>query len=70
LPHFTALLEKLFLLVNHVKTKTNLLKPRLMANAKRPLSRSQQSGYYIVYLSLKSERCQQCSMLQRISFIG
>jgi len=47
--------------------KQNLLKPRLFkANAKRALLRSQQSGYCIAYLSLKSERCQQWSMLSAL----
>jgi len=41
-----------------------------MTNAKEALSRSQKSGYYMVYLSLESERCQQWSMLSHISFIG
>ena len=34
--------------------------------AKKALSRSQQSGYYTACLSLKSERCQQWSMLSAL----
>jgi len=68
--------------VNHVKTKTNLLKPRLLieadakqalprsqqsgSDAKQALPRSQQSGYCITYLRVKSERCQQRSMLSAV----
>jgi len=63
LPHFTASLEKLFLLANNVERKNKLAKTKTEENAKQALSKSQQSGYYIAYLSLKSERCQQWSML-------
>ena len=35
-------------------------------NEKQALSRSQQSGYYIACLSLKSDRCQQWSMLSAL----
>jgi len=40
-----------------------------MPNAKQALPRSQQSGYYIAYLSLKNERCQQWSMLSALLVI-
>jgi len=64
LPHFTASLEKLFSLVNHVKTNKNL--PKMKKNAKQALPRSQQRGYYIACLSLKGGRCQKWRMLSAL----
>jgi len=58
LPHFTASLEKLFSLVNHVKTKTNLLKMKKMQN----------KHYQEVSKAATVLACQQWSMV--ISFIG
>jgi len=34
-PHTIASLERIFLLGNHVKTRTNLLKPRIKETAKQ-----------------------------------
>jgi len=58
--------KTIFTIVNHGKRKTHLLKPRLQMQNKHCQEASKASGYYIAYLRLKSERCQQWSMLSAL----
>jgi len=66
LKHFIASLEKLFLLNNHVENKNKLAKTKPYGKCKTSIVKKPAKRLLLAYLSLKSERSQQWSMLSAL----